>query len=276
MAIFNIKIKFLLSCLVVSFSAQAQTTNNDLYKEWKTTAEAQEKESNKDIIMQQKRTDRSERSKITIESVLSAMPIMPVTMDDLKKYNVVAISYELLENAQRQCKRLKEDGYDAQIYLDSQDYYRVIVGSFNCECDALDLRACIFDRYPESWILCFEDGREERYVQKRNQDNSYVYDVVEEMPQFPGGPSGLFQYLSESIIYPDDARQNGKEGRVLLTFIVETDGSISNIKIVKSVDAVLDAEAIRVVATMPKWIPGRIDGATIRVKYTVPVTFRLK
>lgn len=269
------RFQILLSCFILSFPALAQTTNKDLYKEWKTTAEAQEKDS-KDIIVQQKRSDQSERKDITIESIFSAMPIMPVTMDDLRKYNVVAISYELLENAQRQCKRLKEDGYDAQIYLDSQDYYRVIVGSFNCDCDALDLRASIFDRYPESWILCFEDGREERYVQKRNQDNSHVYDVAEEMPQFPGGPSALFQYLSESIKYPEEAEKNGIEGRVILTFIVETDGSISNVNIVKSVDPSLDAEAIRVVATMPRWSPGRMDGSAVRVKYTVPVTFRIE
>ena len=105
MANFNNKIQILLSSIILSFSAQAQTTNKELYKEWKTTAETQEKE-NKDIIMQQKRTDQSDRKDITIESVLSGMPIMPVTMDDLRKYNVVAISYELLENAQRQCKKL--------------------------------------------------------------------------------------------------------------------------------------------------------------------------
>lgn len=274
MANFNNRIQIVLSCLILSFSTLAQTTNKDLYKEWKTTAEAQENE-NKDII-KQKRTDKSDRNEITIESVLSAMPILPVAMDDLRKYNVVAISYELLENAQRQCKKLKEKGYDAQIYLDSQDYYRVIVGRFNSEREALALKECIFETYPESWILCVDDGREKKYVPKRISDNSHVFDVVEEMPQFPGGSSGLFQYLSESIIYPEEAKIKGIEGRVILTFVVETDGSISNVNIVKSVDSALDAEAIRVVATMPRWIPGRIDGVTIRVKYTVPVTFKLE
>lgn len=269
------KVLAVLSFLFLSSTVLAQTTNKELYKKWKTIAESQEKDNNQGEIIQQKEKDSSERKEITVESVISSMPILPVAMDDLRKYNVVAISYELLANAQRQCKKLKENGYAAYIYLDSQEYYRVIAGSFNSEREALHLRECIFDTYPDTWILCLEDGQEERYVQKRNPDNSYVYDVVEEMPQFPGGPSALFDYLAESIKYPEVAEENGIQGRVILTFVIEEDGSISNISIVKSVDPALDAEAIRVVASMPRWIPGKQQGSSVRVKYTVPVTFRL-
>ena len=103
-----------------------------------------------------------------------------------------------------------------------------------------------------------------------------VFDVVEQMPQFPGGDAALFEYLSTHIKYPTIAEDNGVQGRVIVTFVVERDGSITDVKVVKSVDPSLDKEASRVVAGMPKWIPGKQNGSAVRVKYTVPLTFRLK
>lgn len=95
------------------------------------------------------------------------------------------------------------------------------------------------------------------------------------MPQFPGGSSALFEYLSKNIQYSKAAKKNGIQGRVLVSFIVEKDGSISNAKVEKSVEPSLDEEALRVVTAMPKWVPGKRNGVPVRVKYTVPVTFRL-
>ena len=103
-----------------------------------------------------------------------------------------------------------------------------------------------------------------------------VFDVVEQMPQFPGGDAALFEYLSTHIKYPTIAEENGVQGRVIVTFVVERDGSITDVKVVKSVDPSLDKEASRVVQGLPKWIPGKQNGAPVRVKYTVPVTFRLQ
>lgn len=103
-----------------------------------------------------------------------------------------------------------------------------------------------------------------------------VFDFVEQMPQFPGGDAALFEYLSTHIKYPTIAEENGVQGRVIVTFVVERDGSITDVKVVKSVDPSLDKEASRVVAGMPKWIPGKQNGSAVRVKYTVPVTFRLQ
>ena len=103
-----------------------------------------------------------------------------------------------------------------------------------------------------------------------------VYDVVEQMPSFPGGPSALFEYLAKSIKYPVAAKENGVQGRVIVTYVVECDGSITDVRVVKSVDPSLDKEAIRVVKSMPKWVPGMQKGTPVRVKYTVPVTFRLQ
>ena len=103
-----------------------------------------------------------------------------------------------------------------------------------------------------------------------------VFDMVEQMPQFPGGDAALFEYLSTHIKYPTIAEENGVQGRVIVTFVVERDGSITDVKVFKSVDPSLDKEASRVVAGMPKWIPGKQNGSAVRVKYTVPVTFRLQ
>ena len=108
------------------------------------------------------------------------------------------------------------------------------------------------------------------------EEETKVFDVVEQMPSFPGGPSALMQYLSSNIKYPVVAEENGVQGRVVCTFVVERDGSITDVRVVKSVDPSLDKEAVRVVKSMPKWIPGKQNGSAVRVKYTVPVTFRLQ
>ena len=108
------------------------------------------------------------------------------------------------------------------------------------------------------------------------EEETKVFDVVEQMPSFPGGPSALMQYLSSNIKYPVVAEENGVQGRVVCTFVVEKDGSITDVSVVKSVDPSLDKEAVRVVKSMPKWIPGKQNGSAVRVKYTVPVTFRLQ
>ena len=103
-----------------------------------------------------------------------------------------------------------------------------------------------------------------------------VFDVVEEMPSFPGGQGALMSFLSSNIKYPVVAQENGVQGRVIVGFVVEKDGSISDVKVMRSVDPSLDREAQRVVKSMPKWKPGKQNGSAVRVKYTVPVVFRLQ
>ena len=105
---------------------------------------------------------------------------------------------------------------------------------------------------------------------------SKVFDVVEEMPSFPGGQGALMQYLASNIKYPVVAQENGVQGRVIVSFVVERDGSISDVKVARSVDPSLDREAQRVVKSMPRWKPGKQNGSAVRVKYTVPVVFRLQ
>jgi TonB family protein len=126
------------------------------------------------------------------------------------------------------------------------------------------------------WKPAYEGGkpvtREASFVLRMS---GKVFDVVEQMPSFPGGQQALFQYLSESIHYPEVCEENGVQGRVICTFIVEPNGQITDVRVVKSVDPFLDAEAKRVIKSMPRWLPGRQKDKPVRVKYTVPVTFRL-
>lgn len=103
-----------------------------------------------------------------------------------------------------------------------------------------------------------------------------VFDVVEQMPSFPGGPSALMEWLSNNVKYPVVAQENGVQGRVVVSFVVERDGSITDVKVVRGVDPSLDREASRVVRDMPRWIPGKQNGSAVRVKYNVPVAFRLQ
>lgn len=107
----------------------------------------------------------------------------------------------------------------------------------------------------------------------QSESSTKVYDEVDEMPSFPGGLNGLITFLSQNMVYPVTAQENGVQGRVIVSFVVETDGSITDVKVARSVDPSLDREAMRVVKAMPKWTPGKKDGKPVRVKYTVPMVF---
>ena len=108
-----------------------------------------------------------------------------------------------------------------------------------------------------------------------NDKDDRVWNVVEQMPKFPGGDAGLMSFLKDNIKYPAEAEKAGKQGRVVVTFVVGKDGAVNNAKVVRSVDEKLDAEALRVVNAMPKWQPGKQRGQEVNVMYTIPVTFRL-
>ena len=103
-----------------------------------------------------------------------------------------------------------------------------------------------------------------------------AYRVVEYMPEFPGGMNSLLDYIAKNIKYPEEAQKKGINGRVILQFIVNTDGSLSDFKIIRGVDPQLDAEALRVVKSMPKWTPGKDKGKVVPVYYTVPISFGLQ
>ena len=110
----------------------------------------------------------------------------------------------------------------------------------------------------------------------KHEEENKVFDIVEQQPLFPGGPAALMKYLSENTKYPVVAQENGVQGRVTVQFVVEKDGSISDVHVLRGVDPSLDKEAVRVVKSMPRWTTGKQNGITVRVNYRVPVLFRLQ
>ena len=108
------------------------------------------------------------------------------------------------------------------------------------------------------------------------EEDQVIFQVVETMPSFPGGDADLFKFLSNNVKYPVIAQENGIQGRVICQFVVNKDGSIVDVEVVRAVDPSLDKEAIRVIKSMPKWSPGKQRGKSVRVKYTLPVNFKLQ
>ncbi|WP_294627950.1 energy transducer TonB [uncultured Bacteroides sp.] len=113
-------------------------------------------------------------------------------------------------------------------------------------------------------------------VEAEQVEEDVIHVSVEIMPEFPGGMAALMKYLSGNIKYPTISQEMGSQGKVIVQFVVDKDGTITNPVVVRGVDAYLDKEAIRVINAMPKWEPGVQNGKKVRVKYTVPVTFRLQ
>ena len=123
-------------------------------------------------------------------------------------------------------------------------------------------------------IFCLTTASAQKtVVAKKNQK---VYDVVEVMPEFPGGMEGMIKFFAENIKYPEDAKNKGVEGRVMVCFVVEKDGSLSEVKVAKKAFPSLDAEAVRAVKAMPKWTPGKQGDQVVRVRFTIPVVFKLQ
>ena len=109
----------------------------------------------------------------------------------------------------------------------------------------------------------------------QTKKNNMVYDVVEVMPQYPGGQIAMLKYIMKNIKYPKQIMEEGIQGRVTVSFIVEKDGRVSNVRLLRSVQPSLDKEAIRVVKSMPKWTPGKQNGKPVRVRFNLPVMFKL-
>jgi len=113
-------------------------------------------------------------------------------------------------------------------------------------------------------------------IQEEEEEDNVVFVIVENKPEFPGGDAALMKFISENIKYPVIAQENGIQGRVICQFVVNKDGSIVDINVVRSVDPSLDKEAIRVIKSMPHWKPGKQRGKAVRVKFTLPIVFRLQ
>lgn len=124
-------------------------------------------------------------------------------------------------------------------------------------------------------IRAVKETVEDEQAKEGLVEEEKVFDVVENAPSFPGGQGALMSWLRDNMKYPAAAAKNGVEGRVIVQFVVGKDGSVSNVRVVKGVDPVLDKEAVRVMSAMPRWTPGMSGGRAVSVRYTLPVTFRL-
>ncbi|MCD8261432.1 MAG: energy transducer TonB, partial [Bacteroides sp.] len=113
-------------------------------------------------------------------------------------------------------------------------------------------------------------------IEEEEPEEEEIFQVVEQMPEFPGGMAALMTWLSKNIKYPIIAQENGTQGRVIVQFVVNRDGTIVDPVVAKGVDPYLDKEALRVIAAMPKWSPGMQRGKAVRVKFTLPVQFKLQ
>ena len=113
-------------------------------------------------------------------------------------------------------------------------------------------------------------------AQNKKKANDKVLEKAEVMPQFPGGDQAMMKFVSENVQYPEEAKEKEISGRVLVGFIVEKDGSVNEVKIVRGIGGGCDEEAVRVVKAMPKWKPGKQDGKTVRVSYTMPFFFKMQ
>lgn len=129
-----------------------------------------------------------------------------------------------------------------------------------------------------------DDQKEEQKIVKiapapvveEDVEDTEIFTIVEEMPEFAGGETALLKYISNAVKYPVIAQENGIQGRVICTFVVNKDGKVVDAQVVRGVDPSLDKEALRVINSMPPWKPGKQRGKPVRVKYTLPVTFRLQ
>lgn len=135
-----------------------------------------------------------------------------------------------------------------------------------------------FDKGTDDINIVREHKDEVIVEQKKPEpvEDNRVFEVVEQKPQFPGGEAALFKYLSEHIRYPAMAQENNIQGRVVVQFVVTKTGSIGEVKVIRSKDPDLDKEAIRVVKTLPKFVPGKMNGHPVNVWFTLPVTFKLQ
>lgn len=125
-------------------------------------------------------------------------------------------------------------------------------------------------------IALFSVATMSAQTKKKTHTRGKVYEVVEQMPVFPGGQQALMTYLKDNVKYPKDMIDKGAQGRVVVSFVIDKEGNVTDVKVAYSVSKQFDEEAMRVIRAMPKWVPGKQKGKNVSVRYNIPVSFRLK
>lgn len=235
---------FLLSALVKVIQAN-QAQKVDQVTELSALAKNAKKEQKKAKVME-KQPEKKEEPKKVVEKVRSSI-----------KFTAPVIA--------KDSEVKKEDEFKSQNQLMNTN---VAMGAFNVQGN--DEGGSVLKAQEQIAAPTVE-------VQEQpKEEETKVFDMVEQMPSFPGGEAALMEWLNKHIHYPAIAQENGVEGRVIVQFVVGRDGSISDVTVARSVDPSLDQEAKRVVRAMPKWIPGKQNGKSVNCKFTLPVTFRLQ
>ena len=184
-----------------------------------------------------------------------------IYIDDKKVGTTPLVANDLLIGTHK--VRLEKDGYDKQ-----EKSIKIAEGQESI------LEYNLIKTPPKS--NDYSNSNAHSSLSSSDSDNDVIYTVVEHMPEFPGGQNAMMQFITDHLIYPKEAKDYGIQGRVICQFVVEKDGRVSDVQVIRSAgDAALDQEAVRVVSSMPLWNPGTQRGKPVRVKYTIPVNFRL-
>ena len=166
------------------------------------------------------------------------------------------------KNGSYKITRINEGTYNVKVSCDG--YESVSIRAVNIPVKKLT--------FQDFWLK--KNDADEPSSQKAVVSQDSIYRVSEVMPQYPGGPNEIMRYIQENIKYPQSAKDNKIEGRVFVTFVVEKDGSITNAAVIRGIDKECDAEALRVVSSMPKWNPGQQDGKNVRTQFTIPIIYK--
>ncbi len=186
------------------------------------------------------------------------------TIDDLQK-TVEVIEEEMVEITKQEQPKVQPPQPKPQV-----TQIQVVEDDVEVE-DEIDINAEVDqDEVLEEYEFTPPEIEEEEIVEAE------IFKVVEEMPEFPGGSAKLMEYIQKNIKYPMMARESDIQGRVFVSFVVEPDGSISNVGVIRGIGGGCDEEAVRVVNSMPKWKPGKQRGSAVRCSYTVPIIFKLQ
>lgn len=186
------------------------------------------------------------------------------TLDDLQR-TVEVIEEEMVEITKQEQPKVQPPQPKPQV-----TQIQVVEDDVEVD-DDIDINAEVDqDEVLEEYEYEAPDIEEEEIVEAE------VFIVVEEMPEFPGGPAKMLEYIQKNVKYPMMARESDIQGRVFVNFVVEPDGSISNVNVMRGIGGGCDEEAVRVVNSMPKWKPGKQRGSAVRVSFTVPIIFKLQ
>ena len=278
------KLLAMLPIVGAALALNAETVNDYVYEN--TQEQPQKKvvkkgKKNAEVKMNTKTIEVKEAKPEVAEEKAEAAPA-PNPKEDLKIFmgeagdNEPLIVIDGKVSTREQLKNLDQSTIDHINVMKNEESLKVYAKHFNADTS----NGIIFINTKEF----VKNGKKElvtaavkaKKPQEEEAESEGAFDVVEQMPEFPGGMTEMMKFLQTTVKYPVSAMKDSIQGRVVATFIVETDGSVSSPKILKHVSDDLDAEAIRVIEQMPKWTPGRQKGKEVRVKYTIPISFRLK